>query len=228
MASLPTAAPATLPRWGELNDTGGSNGYGTPASNIVAPASGNSDTGYVDGTYPPAGWINWAFKALYEWALWLSVYLSTAHNWTVIQYFNAALFAPVPILSSNLNRPAAAPLGGKMGVSGVSLAGFVSAPAVDAAATDNAGQYSFTSSATPLTAGTLYHVGTLETFSGLSPESVQLTLTESMLGASNFGNNGVFGINIPSTGIIQIFFMPTANFTPPASTGYTLHYHCDF
>lgn len=89
MPSNPTAPPAVVPRWAELNDNGGTSGYGTPASNVVTPPSGNSDTGFADGTYPPAGWWNWFAMWTCNWILWLKSLTAQALTWTGAQTFSA-------------------------------------------------------------------------------------------------------------------------------------------
>lgn len=91
MPSNPTAPPAVVPRWAELNDNGGTSGYGTPASNVVTPPSGNSDTGFADGTYPPAGWWNWFAMWTCNWILWLKSLTAQALIWTGFNEFTAGV-----------------------------------------------------------------------------------------------------------------------------------------
>lgn len=235
MANNPTAPPAVVPRWGELNDAGGANGYGTPASNLVTPPSGNSDTGFADGTYPPAGWVNWALKALYEWALYLSVFINQILVWTGFNQYQGGLqvwgtnkyfSSPNANLVSNLNKPAGYGSGGAMGTSGSGLASWAST-AVDAKATDNAGICDLTVSGSPtLTAGTPYLIAKLQPFSGLQPESVQFTAQVNIT-AANLCYQGTLSY-IWGSSTISVYFTPNTNWSPVNSAGYLFAYHCDY
>lgn len=65
--------PTTVPRWAE---TAG----GTPAANITTPSSGEQDTGYTSNQIPTSGKLNWLFRFLYDWILYLkdAVFVATS------------------------------------------------------------------------------------------------------------------------------------------------------
>ncbi len=53
------AKPTSLPRWA---DVGG---------DIVEPASGKKDTGWIEDEIPPAQYFNWLENLTYQWLVWL-------------------------------------------------------------------------------------------------------------------------------------------------------------
>lgn len=77
------AKPGSLPRWSE---TAG----GTP-SNIVEPASGKKDVGWLDNERPPAKWWNWWKNLVYLWIKYLDTIhtepFTGATSWTALHTF---------------------------------------------------------------------------------------------------------------------------------------------
>jgi hypothetical protein len=89
------AKPATLPRWAE---TAG----GSAAANIVAPASGKQDTGYVTGgDIPTSGSTNWLLRWLYKWAQYLDGLTGEALTWTARATFNGGCTVPASTPASS-------------------------------------------------------------------------------------------------------------------------------
>ena len=56
--------PATVPRWAHTG--------ATEASNVVAPSSGEQNTGYVTDQVASSSKINWLFRWIYAWVDWLN------------------------------------------------------------------------------------------------------------------------------------------------------------
>ncbi len=52
------AKPSSLPRWSSV-------------SGVVEPSSGQKDTGFEGGQFPPAQYFNWLFNLIYQWADYL-------------------------------------------------------------------------------------------------------------------------------------------------------------
>jgi hypothetical protein len=74
--------PGTLPRWAETVS-------GTQASNVVGPAAGKQDTGYVTGgDIPTSGGLNWLFRWIYKWCQYVAGLTSEALTWTARQTFS--------------------------------------------------------------------------------------------------------------------------------------------
>jgi len=72
----------SLPRWA----TDGS-------AQITEPSSGKKDTGWVPAEKPPAQYMNWLFKTIYNAAVVLDGLAGIAMTWTAAHVFNAGLSA---------------------------------------------------------------------------------------------------------------------------------------
>lgn len=62
-----SAKPTTLPRWSELVGN-----YQTAGANETVPISAKQDSGWIPGEEPPAGYLNWYQRVVYDWIQWLN------------------------------------------------------------------------------------------------------------------------------------------------------------
>lgn len=62
-----TAKPTTLPRWSEL-----AGNFQIAGVNETVPVSGKQDIGWVPGEEPPAGYLNWYQRVVYDWMQFLN------------------------------------------------------------------------------------------------------------------------------------------------------------
>lgn len=74
------AKPTTLPRWA----TGG-------GAAVTTPAETKKDTGWTAGEKPPAQYLNWLGKWIYNWCAYLDGLTAEALTWTAAQTFAAAV-----------------------------------------------------------------------------------------------------------------------------------------
>lgn len=75
-----SAMPSVLPEW--ATDGG---------ADVVEPLLGVKQAGWVVDTQPPAGWMNWLFKTIYLWIVYLSELLTEDNEWTGKQTFNGGV-----------------------------------------------------------------------------------------------------------------------------------------
>ncbi len=68
--------PASLPRWN------------TDASNRTDPASGQKDTGWTSGQFPPSSYFNWWMNLVYQWAVYVDAITAEALTWTAAHVFS--------------------------------------------------------------------------------------------------------------------------------------------
>lgn len=93
---MPVTKPTNLARWAE---TAG----GTPASNIVEPASGQKDTGWTTGQKPvPSSYFNWWQHQVYRWVAYLDDLSNQTWTWAATHAFNAAVTLASTIYSTGV------------------------------------------------------------------------------------------------------------------------------
>ncbi len=73
--------PTQLPRWA----TGGS------AKVTPEPTEGKKDLGFVASEKPPESYVNWAFRRIYDWLVYLDGLTNEALTWAAKHTFNAGL-----------------------------------------------------------------------------------------------------------------------------------------
>lgn len=69
--------PTQLPEWA------------TSGTNVVEPTAGMKSAGFVAEQKPPAQYVNWLFKLLYDWTVWLNGLTNEALSWGAFQTFTA-------------------------------------------------------------------------------------------------------------------------------------------
>jgi len=77
--------PTQLPRWA----TGGS------AKVTPEPTEGKKDLGFVASEKPPESYVNWAFRRIYDWLVYLDGLTNEALTWAAKHTFNAGLASGV-------------------------------------------------------------------------------------------------------------------------------------
>lgn len=97
---MPASKPTDLPQW--ASDATG----GTP-QNVVEPNAGKKAIGFVEEEKPPAEYVNWIWRIIFLWVLWLRDFEANAHTWlaaqvfsAVVQFSQAVTFVVAPILQA--------------------------------------------------------------------------------------------------------------------------------
>lgn len=110
--------PASQPRWANVG------------GDIVEPASGKKDVGWIDAELPPHSYFNWYMNLVYQWTLYLAGLAGEAFTWTAAHIFQAGIV----VTQSTSNGNGASVTGNGTGKGGVFVGGSSSGTGVHSTA----------------------------------------------------------------------------------------------
>ncbi len=118
---MPIVKPAELPRWEEA-----SGDQGVPGGVEIDPASGVKDVGWTVAEKPPAQYMNWWMRLVYDWVQWLNDLTNQALTWVALHTFQKG----ISVTQSTTNSDAIDATGNGTGAGISGSGGTTNAPGV--------------------------------------------------------------------------------------------------